>query len=66
MEEVTEMEQFHAPQFSSSSPQIWTGDFNALTRDDYTDEFWQEAVVNVRERNSWETPKTDLTKKVIT
>ena len=29
-----------------------------------TDEYWNERVVEVRERNSWESPKTELTTKV--
>lgn len=42
------------------APQIWTGDYNSLTREDYTDSQW-ESVVEVRKRNSWESPKTQVT-----
>ena len=43
--------------------QIWTGDFNALTREDYSPEEWAE-ITNVRQKNSWELPKTELTTQV--
>ena len=42
---------------------IWTGDFNALTKEDYTDEEWQD-IAKIRCQNSWESPKVDLIKKV--
>ena len=45
------------------SSQIWTGDFNALTKGDYAEDEW-ERITNVRKKNQWESPKTDLTKKV--
>ena len=44
--------------------QVWTGDFNALTRKDYSKKEW-EAIANVRKKNNWESPQIDLTKKVI-
>ena len=34
--EIAAVKKFLDPQFASESPQIWTGDFNALTREDYT------------------------------
>ena len=43
--------------------QIWTGDFNALTKEDYKPEEWTE-ITNVRQKNSWELPKTELTSQV--
>ena len=43
--------------------QIWTGDFNALTKEDYSPEEWAE-ITNVRQKNSWELPKTELTTQV--
>lgn len=48
--------------FTENKPQIWTGDFNALTREDYGDEEWAE-IASIREKNSWESPQTDLTTK---
>lgn len=44
--------------------QIWCGDFNALTRSDYSEEEWKE-IANVRARNMWESPKTELMQKVV-
>ena len=43
--------------------QIWTGDFNALTKEDYSPAFWDE-VSRIRENNRWELPQTDLTREV--
>lgn len=42
------------------SPQVWTGDFNSLTREDYTEAEW-ESVTDVRKRNNWESPQTQVT-----
>ena len=33
--EIEAIKNFLDPVFASDSPQIWTGDFNALTREDY-------------------------------
>ena len=44
--------------------QIWTGDFNALTKEDYPTSLWEE-VANVRALNRWEAPVTQLTTKVV-
>ena len=33
--EIEAIKNFLDPVFASNSPQIWTGDFNALTREDY-------------------------------
>ena len=41
-------------------PHIWLGDFNALTRSDYSEMQWQE-ILNVRAHNSWELPVSHLT-----
>ena len=49
--------------FDENAKQIWTGDFNALTKEDYIEEGWTQ-VYNIRQRNSWELPQTDLTAKV--
>ncbi len=42
---------------------MWAGDFNALTREDYDTERWDE-IAEVRSLNSWESPQTELTGKV--
>ena len=51
------------PVFKENHFQIWTGDFNALTREDYTDEKWNH-ITGVRKQNGWELPKTELTTQV--
>jgi len=43
--------------------QIWTGDFNALTKEDYSDDEWA-TVKAVRETNNWEPPKVALTSQI--
>ncbi len=63
LEEASVIRQITEDLFSKDACQIWTGDFNALTREDYDTKVWQE-IASVRERNSWESPKTDLTTKV--
>ena len=43
--------------------QIWCGDFNALTREDYDQKTWDE-IAAVRRNNRWESPQTGLTSRV--
>ena len=38
---------------------LMMGDFNALKRMDYDDEKWEE-IYQIRSKNYWELPKTDL------
>jgi hypothetical protein len=40
------------------------GDMNALTRDDYSDEYFNEIVLGKREKSKWEKPYFDLTKLI--
>ena len=53
------------PVFKENHFQIWTGDFNALTREDYNNEKWNH-ITGVRKQNGWELPKTELTTQVST
>ena len=75
--------------FKANHCQIWTGDFNALTKEDYDTKQWykkinkivffgifyqidenakiiffRQKITDVRQRNLWEPPQTDLTSKV--
>jgi endonuclease/exonuclease/phosphatase family metal-dependent hydrolase len=43
---------------------ILMGDMNALTRDDYSDEYFQKQIIEVREESRWEKPRFDLTKLI--
>ena len=43
---------------------IWTGDFNALTKEDYTSDEWQ-TITTIRKQNNWESPQVDVIKKVM-
>ena len=42
-------------------PQLWLGDFNSLTRADYSETAWQRVG---RERKHWESPRTTLTDRL--
>ena len=44
-------------------PHMWAGDFNSLTKEDYTLEEWNE-ITRVRKLNCWERPHIDVTNKV--
>lgn len=44
---------------------ILVGDMNALTKDDYSDEYFYEKVIQPRERARWETPKFELTEQLV-
>jgi len=41
------------------NPQLWLGDFNALTREDYTQRQWDK-IASERSKNFWEDPRTEL------
>ena len=43
---------------------ILMGDMNALTREDYSDQYYQKKVVETRETFRWEKPRFDLTKLI--
>ena len=47
------------PCFKVNEPQVWTGDFNSLTREDYSEVAWKE-ITQVRMNNNWELPKTQV------
>lgn len=40
------------------------GDFNALTRSDYSDMEW-ESIAKIRKENKWEAPKTVLSELIV-
>ena len=40
---------------------ILMGDLNALTRDDYSEEYFRRTVSDVREQSSWESPRFEVT-----
>ena len=42
-----------------SLPDLWMGDFNALTKFDYTKAEWND-IADIRSRNFWESPVTEL------
>ncbi|CAF0862317.1 unnamed protein product [Adineta steineri] len=45
-----------------SNIDILIGDMNALTREDYSDKYYENIVAGKRKRSGWETPRFDLTK----
>ncbi|CAF3455014.1 unnamed protein product, partial [Rotaria sp. Silwood2] len=40
---------------------ILIGDMNSLTREDYSDNYYQNKIVKVRQNSHWEEPRFDLT-----
>jgi len=64
-DEDTRMQEFKAWEekaektLSKESPQLWLGDFNALTREDYTQKQWDEITAE-RAKSYWEEPRTEL------
>ena len=51
-------------QNSSSTVQLLMGDFNALTRDDYSDDYFEKFICDVRSRNNWEMPQDIFTRRL--
>ena len=45
--------------FENNDLQIWAGDFNSLTREDYSEANW-EAVTSERMEDNWEDPRSDV------
>ena len=61
--EIVTIKNHLEPVFQENQAQIWSGDFNALTKEDYSESYWNN-ITEVRKRNCWESPKTELTIKV--
>ena len=58
MAELQTMERQLTEVTNAREPQFWTGDFNSLTKEDYSEEIWKN-VTEVRKQNQWELPKTE-------
>ncbi len=63
--ELKEMQDKLGDLLAEERHQIWCGDFNALTREDYDEATWED-IGRIRRQNRWESPQTELTKKVRT
>jgi len=63
VKEVATIQENLAGLFKRGEAQVWTGDFNALTREDYTEGGWAR-VTEVRARGAWERPQTEVTSAV--
>ncbi|CAF0910481.1 unnamed protein product [Adineta ricciae] len=48
----------------SQKVDILMGDMNALTREDYSDDYYQDAIVGKRKCSGWEKPRFDLIKLI--
>jgi endonuclease/exonuclease/phosphatase family metal-dependent hydrolase len=59
MSELRKMKEQLADLYKSNEPHIWTGDFNSLTREDYSEDAWRK-ITEVRKDNHWELPKTQV------
>ena len=55
MEELQRISADLSPLFADGVGQLWLGDFNALTRDDYSQTEWDE-IVDQRVENGREPP----------
>lgn len=65
--ELARMEQLEElfAHIDKEKPHILMGDFNCLNRSDYTEEVW-EKLYQIRKKNSWELPVSDLTESLAT
>jgi len=61
--EVKDVERSLEKVFAEEGCQIWTGDFNCLTREDYDDKTWGD-IARVRRENSWEPPRTAVAEEM--
>ena len=51
------------PETIASSRHIWVGDFNALTKENYNYNQWNQ-ISKVRLDNKWESPQNDVMQEV--
>ena len=63
MKEIKNIEKCLEDVFAEEGGQIWTGDFNCLTREDYDDKTWGD-IARVRRENSWEPPRTAVSEEM--
>ena len=52
-----------SPEERKDQGHLWVGDFNSLTREDYSDSEWTK-MARIRALNSWEKPRVELTNMV--
>ncbi|CAF2745258.1 unnamed protein product [Rotaria sp. Silwood2] len=53
---LTQINEFEKHVQDSDGFQLVVGDFNSLTFDDYSDEYFDTNIRKIRDQNSWETP----------
>jgi len=58
-EEISRISEDLKPLFRMEKPQLWCGDFNTLSRGDYSDNEWEE-IVTIRRNNGRKAPKNDV------
>ncbi len=61
---LKQIEQFEKYVHNSDDFQLIMGDFNSLTFDDYSDDYFNIHIHDVRQRNSWEGPFNLVTNKM--
>jgi endonuclease/exonuclease/phosphatase family metal-dependent hydrolase len=64
MNEDDRIDQLYQFNPSKHNIDILMGDMNALTRDDYSDVYYQNSVLGIREESRWEKPRFDLTQLI--
>ena len=61
---LKQLDQFEQHLRKSNGLQLVMGDFNALTFEDYSDQYFNMHIREVRQRNSWESPFNLITQKM--
>ena len=63
-DEDDRLKQINEFNLHSQNIDILMGDMNALTREDYSDEYFKKNIFEKREKSAWEKPRFDLTKLI--
>ena len=58
-EEIVRISEDLSPLLQDGRQQVWCGDFNTLSRGDYTDSEWEE-IVRIRRDNGRKAPINDV------
>ena len=58
-EDIVRISEDLAPLLNTRQPQLWMGDFNTLSRDDYSDQEWNN-IVRIRQDNGRQAPSNKV------
>jgi len=62
-EEIVRISEDLTPLFHEDKPQLWCGDFNTLSRKDYSDDEWDE-IVAIRRKNGRKAPLNNVVETI--